>query len=231
MKPTNIWLVRHGESTGNVDKEIYKTTPDYALRLTQKGYEQALAVGKKIGEELKGPIAFYTSSFFRTRDTYQGIIEGGQLDHRIYTRYEDSRLVEQSWGQSNHTIEEARDAYGHYYFRFANGESCMEVENRISSFLNTLWREFEKEDYPDNVVIVTHGMSTRVFLKRFFKLTVEEFELLANPENCGVYKLILGAPAGDGRFRWTTTSKYCCDFVKRYPHRNSIHNYSEFKYE
>ena len=34
MKPQNIFIIRHGQSQGNVDKNIYKTQPDYTLKLT-----------------------------------------------------------------------------------------------------------------------------------------------------------------------------------------------------
>ena len=34
-------LVRHGESQGNVDHTIYRTTADNALHLTKKGFLQA----------------------------------------------------------------------------------------------------------------------------------------------------------------------------------------------
>jgi broad specificity phosphatase PhoE len=54
MKPQNIFLVRHGQSTGNVDKEIYKNTPDYALPLTPLGEKQADEVGKKIAGIIPG---------------------------------------------------------------------------------------------------------------------------------------------------------------------------------
>jgi len=48
MKPKRIILIRHGESEGNLDSSLYKTTPDYALKLTQKGVSQAKQAGKEI---------------------------------------------------------------------------------------------------------------------------------------------------------------------------------------
>ena len=70
MKPYRIFLVRHGESEGNVSKTLYTHKPDYALNLTSKGIEQAKAAGKEIkaiiGNESVG---IYYSPFFRTRQT------------------------------------------------------------------------------------------------------------------------------------------------------------------
>ncbi len=37
-----------------------------------------------------------------------------------------------------------------------------------------------------NLVIVSHGVTMRVFLMRWFKWTTEQFELLNNPQNCEV---------------------------------------------
>lgn len=45
MRPKRIILIRHGESEGNVDKNIYEQKPDYALELTHRGIHQAKEVG------------------------------------------------------------------------------------------------------------------------------------------------------------------------------------------
>lgn len=58
--------------------------------------------------------------------------------------------------------------------------------DRVSDFLGTLMRDFEKTDFPPNVVIVTHGMALRLFLMRWFHWTVEQFEEVLNPTNCQV---------------------------------------------
>lgn len=85
-----IYLIRHGESEGNIDKEIYRHKPDYALRLTQNGYKQAVNLGRNIGENIleysSEPVYFYTSPFYRARDTFQGIITG--MSESIIKKYE-----------------------------------------------------------------------------------------------------------------------------------------------
>jgi phosphohistidine phosphatase SixA len=80
MKPKNIVLVRHGQSEGNVNKEIYKTKPDYALRLTPTGIEQALQAGNILYERLGKTLPqFYISPFWRTRDTYYYVRKAGRV--------------------------------------------------------------------------------------------------------------------------------------------------------
>jgi len=41
----NIYLVRHGESLGNIDQLAYKTTPDHNILPLEKGLRQAIAAG------------------------------------------------------------------------------------------------------------------------------------------------------------------------------------------
>lgn len=202
MKPDHIILVRHGQSEGNVNKEIYGKKPDYALELTEEGAKQALEAGKEIANFLDpglarpGQAQFYISPFWRTRQTAELI----QKSVTNYTNHEDPRLREQEWGHLKARyapeLEEERDSYGHFYYRFPDGESCADVYDRVSDFLNTLHRDFEKKHYPRNTVIVTHGMTMRLFLMRWFHLSVEEFELLSNPHNCECYILKLNDDSG-----------------------------------
>lgn len=199
MKPINIFLVRHGQSEGNLNKEIYKDRPDYALNLTPLGKQQA----NKAGENLKPIIGdtsvqFYVSPFWRTRQTYMEIRNSFPYDNR-YIYYEDPRLREQEWGNNMESregykdkIEEYRDSYGHFYYRFRDGgESCADVFDRVSDFMGTLFRDFEKKNFPLNVVIVTHGMAMRVFLMRWYHTSVEEFERWGNPLNGEYFHLKL----------------------------------------
>lgn len=200
MKPDRIFIVRHGQSQGNVDKKVYATIPDYALQLTPLGEQQADEVGAKLWDIIgsKESIQFYVSPFWRTRQTYVGIRKGFSTSNPDqYKYYEDPRIREQEWGQNMETregyqdkIEEYRDGYGHFYYRFRDGgESCADVFDRVSDFMNTMFRDFQKKDFPRNVVLVTHGMTMRLFLMRWFHCSVEEFESWGNPHNCEYHLL------------------------------------------
>ncbi len=74
-----------------------------------------------------------------------------------------------------------RDAYGHFFYRFAQGESGADVYDRVGGFLESLYRSFEAPDHPPNVLLVTHGLAMRLFCMRWFHWTVAEFESLSNP--------------------------------------------------
>lgn len=45
-----IFLVRHGESMGNLDKSVHLRTPDHAIPLSPRGHEQAAAAGAVLNE-------------------------------------------------------------------------------------------------------------------------------------------------------------------------------------
>ncbi len=188
MKPNKIILIRHAESEGNVDKTVYNRKPDYALALTEKGILQAQEAGKQLKELLEGEDAFfYISPFWRTRMTFEEIV--ASLDLSKINWREEPRLREQEWGhirstESNDLINEARDAYSTFYYRIPDGESGADVYDRVSDFLHTLHRDFQKPNYPRNTVIVSHGMTLRIFLMRWFHWTVEYFETIANLKNC-----------------------------------------------
>lgn len=201
MKPTRIFIIRHGQSEGNVDKTIYLKKPDYALNLTDIGVEQAKWAGTQlkhvIGNESLG---VYYSPFFRTIQTLNNISKTLNNDgiNRIAFAREEPRIREQEWHgripidyNKNHSelLEAERDQHGTFFYRFAGGESCADVYDRVSDFLNTLHRDFQKQDYPKNILLVAHGMSMRVFMMRWFHKTVSEFETWSNPNNCEIFTL------------------------------------------
>lgn len=194
MKPKRIILIRHAESEGNVNKGLYFSKPDYSMEITSKGVTQAIESADKLEKIIKKEeVAAYVSPFYRTRQTYNVI---SKLLNISFHR-EDPRIIEQEWRGnisklgSFEGVEKERDEYGHFYFRFNGGESCADVYNRVTTFLDTLHRDFEKSNFPKNALIVTHGMTLRIILMRWFHWTVEEFELIRNPANCGYYILEL----------------------------------------
>ena len=218
MKPKRIILVRHGESQGNVKQDIYKTTPDYALHLTDKGLAQAKLAGRQIvdliGDEA---VQAYVSPWYRSRETFRGIAE--VLGKRVLGCYEDPRIREQEWGhlrvvEAMRGIEQERIAYSPFYYRLPDGESGADVYDRVSAFFETIHRDFSKADFPDNALIVTHGMTLRIFLMRWFHWSVEHFERVRNPENAKVVVMERGA---DGHYTLVTPLQLSEEQLSRSP--------------
>jgi len=208
MKPNRIILIRHGESEGNLDKDKYRTVPDYALNLTSKGIKQSQKAGNEIKQIIgQESIYVYVSPYFRTRQTLQYLKEG--ISGNIAKVIEDPRIREMDWGHLRHPdendeIAKRRDEYSTFYYRVLDGESGADVFDRVSTFLETMYRDFRKSDYPQNALIVTHGLTLRLFLMRWFHWTVEEFEYLLNPQNC---QIVVMQKSSDGKYELITKLK------------------------
>lgn len=209
MKPKRIILIRHGESQANVDKYLFGSVPDYTIELTNFGREQAREAGKRLKEVVREEsMYFYVSPFWRARSTFEGVASAFPRNQFEYS--EEPRLREQEWGylRCNEDFDKIcreRREYGTFYYRIPGGEAGSDVYDRMNDLLGSLYRDFSDKDYPLNCVLVTHGLTIRLFIMRFFHLTVEEFELMIAPKNCSLVVLEL---QDDGHYRLTTELEY-----------------------
>jgi len=202
MKPKRIILVRHGESEGNADRNNYETIPDYALNLTSTGKSQAISAGKKISDIINSESVYtYVSPYFRTRQTFNEI--QSVIKNNISQSIEDPRIRELDWGHLRHPddneeIIRERNEFSTFYYRIKDGESGADLYDRVSTFLETMHRDFIKSDYPENSLIITHGLTLRIFLMRWFHWSIEDFENLKNPNNCQV---VVMEKNDDGKYK------------------------------
>ncbi|WP_026529864.1 histidine phosphatase family protein [Haematomicrobium sanguinis] len=203
----NVFLVRHGESEANIDTDIYERVPDYRIPLTDAGAAQARDAGEVLRAQLDGSagvdgatgaVRVYVSPYLRAHQTLAGLDIGDRAERVI----EEPKLREQDWAnfQDPSNIEaqkKLRNAYGHFFYRFRDGESGADVYDRVSSFIDQLQRGLTNGTVPRNVVLVTHGLTMRLFCMRWFGWTVEYFESLNNPSN-GAVKRLFGEPGAPG---------------------------------
>lgn len=187
-----------------MDKSVNRYTSNHKVELTQRGHKQAKDAGLVLRQFLQHElfvdtthhpnprsISFITSPYCRARETCSDIVEGIEdLPDVNYSIYEEPRMREQDFGNFQSTAEEMnkiweeRAHYGHFFYRIPHGESAADVFDRISSFNETLFRKFEQPDFPNILVLVTHGIWARVFLMRWFKWSYEEYERLQNIPHC-----------------------------------------------
>ncbi|XP_057514120.1 phosphoglycerate mutase-like protein AT74 [Actinidia eriantha] len=207
--PKRIILVRHGESQGNRDGAAYTTTPDHKIPLTLQGIGQARRAGAEIrrvvsdgGGSRSWKVYFYVSPYERTRSSLREIGRSFPRKRVIGVR-EECRVREQDFGnfqeeQRMKAIKKTREKFGRFFYRFPEGESAADVYDRVSSFLESLWRDIDMNrlqcDASDdlNLIIVSHGLASRVFLMKWFKWTVEQFEYLNNFGNAEFRVMQLG---------------------------------------
>ncbi|PWA36684.1 phosphoglycerate/bisphosphoglycerate mutase, active site, Histidine phosphatase superfamily [Artemisia annua] len=210
-RPRRIILVRHGQSEGNVDEGAYTRVADPKICLTEKGKREAEKCGEMIREMIEKDgaddwkVYFYYSPYRRTNETLRGLGKAFERS-RIAGVREEPRLREQDFGnfqdQEQMKIQkEVRVRYGRFFYRFPNGESAADVYDRITGFRETLRTDIDigrfqppGEQSPNmNLVIVSHGLTLRVFLMRWYKWTVEQFERLNNMPNANMMVMQTGA--------------------------------------
>lgn len=214
-RPRRIILVRHGESEGNVDESVYTRTADPKISLTEKGKTQAKECGKTIKEMIEKDgieswkVYFYVSPYRRTRETLRYVGRAFERS-RIAGVREEPRLREQDFGnfqdrEKMRVEKKLRNLYGRFFFRFPDGESAADVYDRITGFRETLRSDIDIGRFQPpgdrnpgmNLVIVSHGLTLRVFLMRWYKWTVEQFHGL---NNFGNGKMLVMEKGYGGRY-------------------------------
>ncbi|KAI0112135.1 histidine phosphatase superfamily [Nemania sp. FL0031] len=199
-RPRLIIIIRHGQSEGNKNRDIHQTIPDHRVKLTPDGWAQARDAGRRLRAMLRpdDTLQFYTSPYRRTRETTEGILEtltSDDPDPSPFRRssmkvYEEPRLREQDFGNFQPCSDEMermwqeRADYGHFFYRIPNGESAADAYDRVSGFNESLWRQFGEQDFASVLVLVTHGLMSRVFLMKWYHFSVEYFEDLRNVNHC-----------------------------------------------
>jgi broad specificity phosphatase PhoE len=193
--PKTIWLVRHGESAGNVARQEAEAHRSLKVKLPQRdidvplsslGERQARALGKwfaGLGDEEK-PTVVISSPYVRTRETTRLMLEETGIDLEKMAFITDERLREKEFGIFDRLTKqgvrekypeqyEMRNALGKFYHRPPGGESWCDVTLRLRSMVNSLRLEFAGE----RVLIVTHEVVISCF--RYLLENLTEEELLA----------------------------------------------------
>lgn len=230
MKSTQIWpdlvyIVRHGESAGNVarDAAIEAGEPridldirDVDVPLSPLGERQAIAVGKWFGDlpPEKRPNIVLTSPYVRARHTAGLIVKTAGMHEDSYSFIVDERLREKEFGVldrltalgvKNHFPDQAefRRLLGKFYHCPPGGESWCDVILRLRSATEMMSREYCGQ----RVLIVCHAVV--VLCMRYIVEHLTETELLTIDKeteiaNCSVteyeYDETLG-PRGNLRLK------------------------------
>ncbi|MCZ2827625.1 histidine phosphatase family protein [Modestobacter sp. VKM Ac-2986] len=176
--PSALWVVRHGESTGNLaDAQAHRSgaqrltldVRDPDVPLSPTGEEQADALGAWLARlpADQQPTTVLSSPFARAAATARRAVDASGLELTI--RY-DERLRERDFGAFDGMTrdgiraqfpEEARrrDLLGKFYYRPPGGESWADVALRIRSLLAT---EALRHD-GERLMCVSHQAVVMVF--------------------------------------------------------------------
>ena len=200
--PRYIFLIRHGESEANIDQKIHQHVPDNKVQLTTLGKEQAdkaaiylkefMTINKLNPKQCK----MWISPHDRARQTAARVI----IETGITLIREEPRIREQDFGNFHDVAEKemkVRDNYGKFYYRFDNGEAGADVYDRVSTFMETLYRDMDTGNF-QSMCLVSHGLTCRLFLMRFLRWPVELFETIPNLNNAEM--IVLKFNTNTGRY-------------------------------
>ncbi|MBA3512668.1 histidine phosphatase family protein [Sphingomonas sp.] len=205
--PERLWLVRHGQSQGNVAREaadeaglamIDIEMRDVDVPLSELGFRQAEAAGRWFASlpENERPEVILSSPYIRARQTAEAICKAGALAGGPARSIVDERLREREFGVFDRltTIgirekfpEEAahRTRLGKFYHRAPGGESWADVILRLRSMLNTINLHYSDR----RVLVVCHQVV--VLCMRYILEELDEAQILAIDKqadvlNCGI---------------------------------------------
>ena len=217
--PSLLWLVRHGESAGNVAREAAESSGlglidiaqrDMDVPLSPLGERQARALGKWFARKpvVERPTVVLSSPYVRAVQTVALVLEEAKIDVPSTIHLVDERLREKEFGlldrlttagirQKFPEQAEARARVGKFYYRPPGGESWCDVILRLRSVLDHIQLQYRRE----RLLVVAHQVIVLCF--RYLLEHMTEQEVLAvdrekDVANCSVtsYEFVR---AEDGR--------------------------------
>lgn len=188
MAARELWLVRHGESVGNVaatraEIEGLEIIPldarDADVPLSDTGREQAAALGEWLAGRRGTIDTYWASPYLRARETLAlALADSGETTVLVDERLRDRELgildlLTRTGVARRHPDEMARRKHlGKFYHRPPGGESWADVALRLRSFLREAL-----EGPGESAMMVAHDAVVMLLL--YVLLPLGEEELLA----------------------------------------------------
>ncbi len=218
--PDTLWVLRHGESTGNVARDaayasglsvIDIVERDVDVPLSAAGELQSAALGRWFASMPSDarPNIVLVSPYLRARHTASIMEAAGGVAPGTLTLI-DERLREKEFGildrltrlgieQQFPQLAEARRRIGKFYFRPPGGESWCDVILRLRSVVDMI--SLHHSQRGTRVLIVAHQVI--VLCLRYLLEGLDEGQILSidgegEVANCGVTTYTLDRRLGDG---------------------------------
>jgi broad specificity phosphatase PhoE len=204
--PQTLWLIRHGQSAGNVARDaaeagglavIDLSWRDIDAPLSELGIDQSIAVGQWFAQRPQDerPDVILCSPYVRARETARLLSSAAALGPGVVLRV-DERLREKEFGildrltrlgiqQKHPELDEQRQHVGKFYFRPPGGESWCDVILRLRSLLEMMTREYGDR----RVLVVAHQVIVNCM--RYLVEQMDEHQILGidregDVPNCAV---------------------------------------------
>jgi broad specificity phosphatase PhoE len=205
--PAKLWIVRHGESAGNVARDAADAAglPDIDIRardvdvpLSPLGELQSRALGRwfaALPPEARPDIVL-SSPYLRAQFTAEAIREASGFAAKFSSMVIDERLREKEFGildrltrfgieQRHPELAVSRQLVGKFYFRPPAGESWCDVVLRLRSVLDTISLHYGGK----HVLIVAHQvvvLCMRYLLENMDEKTILAIDAEADVANCAI---------------------------------------------
>ncbi|MDB5452006.1 MAG: histidine phosphatase family protein [Caulobacteraceae bacterium] len=215
--PETLWIVRHGQSAGNVARELADAAGlvridiaerDVDVPLSKLGEEQSCALGRWFAQmpQEERPEVVLSSPYARACRTADLIREGGGFSPRAQRPDPDERLREKEFGILDRLTRvgiaeqfpdqaEFRRLLGKFYHRPPGGESWCDVILRLRSALDTLSLHHAGK----RVLIVSHQvvvLCLRYLLEEMTEAEIMAIDAEADLANCSVTEYRLDRSQG-----------------------------------
>jgi broad specificity phosphatase PhoE len=203
--PSYVWIVRHGESAGNLARHAAEAarlpavdiaTRDCDVCLSELGERQADALGRWFAgaPAAERPTVVLSSPYERARETANRI--RAQIGEDAPALIFDERLREREFGILDRLTKvgveihqpqqaELRALLGKFYHRPPGGESWCDIILRLRSVIDSMSIEFAGE----RVLIVCHSVVVLCFRYLFERMTEDqilEIDRTNEVANCSV---------------------------------------------
>jgi broad specificity phosphatase PhoE len=205
--PQTLWIVRHGQSAGNVARDaaeagglamIDLAWRDIDVPLSELGIAQSVALGDWFAKLPSGeqPEVILCSPYLRARETARLVAEHARLSGAVAKLRVDERLREKEFGildrltkigirQKHPELNEQRVHVGKFYFRPPGGESWCDVILRLRSLLEMVTREYADR----RVLVVAHQVTVncvRYLLEQMDEQKILDIDRQGDVPNCAV---------------------------------------------
>jgi broad specificity phosphatase PhoE len=204
--PEQLWIVRHGQSAGNVARDAAEAASRYLIEIAERDVDVPLSeLGLRQAHALAAwfaamppdqqPTAILHSPYLRAKGTAMAVIERlGRAS--LMSVIADERLREKEFGILDRLtplgiadkypeLHEQRKHVGKFYFRPPGGESWCDVILRLRSVIDTVTRDYRGE----RVLIVAHQVIVncmRYLLERMDEDAILAIDKAGDVPNCGV---------------------------------------------
>ena len=198
MKKIKLYLIRHGESEGNINSQVYHTTRDCDVKLTPVGHKQSLEAAEQLCTLLQGQTPrIICSSYTRAKQTACNIYNAlAQHNADTVVPVDNVLLREREWGALRNSVDTctfSAEEHFNFYYRAQGGESYADAYLRAATFFQGLFCErLQRPNDNRPIIIVSHGEWIRLALMHLDQTDVEYFESAhTNPKNCEIITRIL----------------------------------------